>query len=346
MGRHKGRRLWYTDRVTASFHDDRYPLHITYRSDVPRDSSRPSLVETRLPLPDELGESDAWYAELGNGLSCGTLYVRGPLERLTLTLRSAAGRIELTMHVSPRPKTFGIGGLSERLAVTQGEGYFIAAQAEGVFEFDHGEELREFSLFVSESLLAEVADDLQSSAAREITAQLLRCPLRGNLRRLYIEAKLLDLLSLRLHELRRAAGHALKPHFDSRDRRNLEEARDILRREAFEPPSIRELARRVGLNTTKLKVGFRSLYRATPFGYVREVRLGRALDLLTDGDFSVGEVAAAVGYSSMSSFAEAFRRRHGFLPKTVRESATKVSEGPPLHSAEKFLTDKKENHRR
>jgi AraC-like DNA-binding protein len=48
--------------------------------------------------------------------------------------------------------------------------------------------------------------------------------------------------------------------------------------------------------------------------FLREVRIMRAMELLAQGRHSVGSVAKAVGYSSLSAFTLAFSKRVGISP--------------------------------
>ena len=54
--------------------------------------------------------------------------------------------------------------------------------------------------------------------------------------------------------------------------------------------------------------------------YVIEQRLTQAAQLLLDGDWNVGEVAAIVGYGKPSNFAAAFKKKYGVAPKHYRET--------------------------
>jgi hypothetical protein len=54
-----------------------------------------------------------------------------------------------------------------------------------------------------------------------------------------------------------------------------------------------------------------------------EPALEKALQLLHTGDYSVREVADAVGYSYSKNFTTAFKRRYGVSPKIVRKSLSR-----------------------
>lgn len=82
------------------------------------------------------------------------------------------------------------------------------------------------------------------------------------------------------------------------------------------------LARQVGLNDFKLKLGFRQVFGTTVFGYLHEHRMEQAQLLLQERRMNVEEVARTVGYANRSSFA-AFRKKFGINPKYYTRSRLK-----------------------
>ncbi len=83
--------------------------------------------------------------------------------------------------------------------------------------------------------------------------------------------------------------------------------------------SMTHLATRLGVSPDKLERSFRSELRISPSGHYRRLRLRRAADLLTHSTLAVRDVALACGFSSMSSFARAFRQQHGHAPGAMRK---------------------------
>ena len=301
------------------------------------------LKKISLPVPTEIGKGEASFVSLNKDLGYGTLCVPDAADSNRVVVRASDTYMKFTLHLSRRPSVFSVDGFSGRLNVRQWDGYLLSAPAYGIIDMQPGEQLEEFSLFITEELFWRLSNELQISwtgdlrkillnlaadraflpaptqmHSRLAVFQLLHCPLGGSLLRLYIEAKLMEIFALRVHEfLQFQDAPVPSVRLSQFDRRHLEEAREILEREAFDPPCICELAGRVGLNSTKLKQGFRRQYGTTIFTYVRQLRMEKALELLSDGALGVGGVALAVGYSSFSSFSKAFFRYYGFLPKEI-----------------------------
>ncbi len=187
--------------------------------------------------------------------------------------------------------------LAEFLKATPGSVHRILATPDG------------FSRHVQQGLTPEM---------RMVAHQVLTCPLEGSAKRLFMESKALEILSLQLHALSSARGYE-PPISSPKERNRFEEARRILEMEFADPPSLLTLARRVGLNDFKLKRGFRELYQTTVFGYVRTLRMEKARAMLAAGEMTVGEVAAHTGYACFGHFSAAFRRRFGVAPRDFKK---------------------------
>ncbi len=152
-----------------------------------------------------------------------------------------------------------------------------------------------------------------SPAQLAIIQQIITCPYGGALKKLFLEARFLDLFIAQQAQL---AAWAARP--TNRDRDLLHAVRDFLDQHYAAPPSLLQLARQFGTNDFKLKKGFRELFGTTVFGYVAERRLTVAHQLLTLTDQPVQEVADAVGFANPAHFATVFRRRFGLSPTQVR----------------------------
>jgi AraC-like DNA-binding protein len=103
----------------------------------------------------------------------------------------------------------------------------------------------------------------------------------------------------------------------ARDVTLAQRARDVLSQEFRNPPTIAELARRVGVNPCKLTQLFRDCFRDTPYGVLTEIRMREAYRLLESTRCPVKIAASKVGYGHASNFSAAFTRRFGVAPKSV-----------------------------
>jgi AraC-like DNA-binding protein len=102
-----------------------------------------------------------------------------------------------------------------------------------------------------------------------------------------------------------------------RDRRQLHATRDALAADFVAPPRLPDLARRAGINYSKLCSGFRQLFGETTAEFVRRQRLEFAHKLLRTSDLQVQQIARQAGYAHHGSFTAAFTRHFGYSPKKV-----------------------------
>jgi len=153
------------------------------------------------------------------------------------------------------------------------------------------------------------------TAAMQIAVQqILRCPFQGLTQRLYLESKVWELMALLISELTTFSDDIKAPSLKPDDIERIHYASKLLCCQMLSPPSLMELARAVGINDHKLKVGFRQVFGTTVFGHLHEHRMEQSRQLLESGDISVTEAAQAVGFASRGHFAAAFRRRYGVNP--------------------------------
>ncbi len=176
-----------------------------------------------------------------------------------------------------------------------------------------------------------------SPAARMILDQIYNCDYQGAFYNRYLEAKSMELILRLLWETAKSGVSGLTGHtLSDQDRAKICHARDILIREADAPPALKTLARKAGLNDTKLKRGFRQVYGTTVFGYLRQYRMVRAARLLSAGQMNVDETAYTLGFHDTAHFIRQFRQHYGTTPGTYLKQAR--STGPVLPEENPLLS--------
>ncbi|MFQ4144487.1 AraC family transcriptional regulator [Chlorogloeopsis sp. ULAP02] len=155
---------------------------------------------------------------------------------------------------------------------------------------------------------------------QRVAQQILHCPYRGITKRVYLEGKVLELMGMLLAqevEIHDGKSNPQPLQPDVVDR--IHHAREIILQRLDNPPSLNELARLVGLNECTLKRGFRLCFGTTVFDYLRKYKLEQARQLLEAGEMKITEIAHAMGYTSRSPFAAAFRKQFGMNPKEYQK---------------------------
>ncbi len=148
--------------------------------------------------------------------------------------------------------------------------------------------------------------------------QLLGNAYSGDLRRVHLEAKTIELVCMMSRVLCHRPEERATVKLRARDIDALHEVRKILARSLTERPSIEALARRVGINRNKLTFGFKHLFDQTISEFCIESRLQAGWHLLQETTLPIAVVAEKVGYAQAAAFSTAFRQHFGVTPKYLR----------------------------
>lgn len=159
--------------------------------------------------------------------------------------------------------------------------------------------------------------------ARSIAWQMRACALEGPARRLYLSGKAMEMMAEAISHPHsetqaRPAGHRI---WSARDVECFHGARSILLAELAAPPSLPDLARRVGTNARKLSEGFSDLFGTSVYAFVKAHRLDEARRMIEAGENSITRVARALGYQP-AHFSTAFRQRFGVSPSALIRNNT------------------------
>lgn len=139
------------------------------------------------------------------------------------------------------------------------------------------------------------------------------------LRFIYLESKAKEIVTLTLeNEVIKRKDTTRKIKLNKSDLSKMYLVKKIMIENMENPPSILELSKMVGLNTYKLKVGFKEMFGTTIFGYLRDIRMEKARLLLENHELNINEIANEVGYSNPSHFATAFRKKYDVTPSHFR----------------------------
>ncbi|GAA4317075.1 hypothetical protein GCM10023149_14450 [Mucilaginibacter gynuensis] len=160
-----------------------------------------------------------------------------------------------------------------------------------------------------------LSTDLGDNRTKTIIQDMLRGDRPAHIRRMAIEARILDLLSMQMERMEKI--HANEEILKNKDIGRLNEAKYIVEQNLRNPYSLVELARKTGLNDFKLKKGFKKLFGYTVFGYLTEIRMNKAYLLLQEGK-TVSQVAEAVGYKNSQHFTVAFKKKFKVLPSKMK----------------------------
>ena len=138
---------------------------------------------------------------------------------------------------------------------------------------------------------------------------------------LFLRGKILELLSREVDLL--CSPPPKQTILQPDDVVRLQAARTTMMERMATPPTIAELARKVGLNEKKIKQGFKTLYGTTVYGFLRDYRMEQAKLMFDQDHKSVTDTACAVGYSNVGHFGVIFKHHHGVRPGEYLRSLKK-----------------------
>jgi AraC-like DNA-binding protein len=151
----------------------------------------------------------------------------------------------------------------------------------------------------------------------DVASRLISNPYADVLGLVYAEALTMQLLCAAIGSL---CALSEEPDVEYSDRalRCLHAARELLMKQFAPPPTIRELARAVGMSDAAITRDFKAVFGESVIDFGLRCRMQHALGLLRDKRWPVARVGEAIGYAHPTSFATAFRRHFGMRPIDVR----------------------------
>ncbi len=163
-----------------------------------------------------------------------------------------------------------------------------------------------------------------SAKTQEILTELLSDKRQGLLKRLFLESKVLELLSLQLDTNKRAKSDFLNK--DPKSIKKIYEIQSIINSDLTEQFSIQQLSRKVGVNDFVVKKEFKRIFGETIFEYALTQRMTKAKQLLKHSKKPIYEISELVGYKNATHFTAAFKKVEGITPKKYRNaSLAKIS---------------------
>jgi len=169
------------------------------------------------------------------------------------------------------------------------------------------------------ALLSESWGALDSNI-QQVIHQIIQCKYSGELKKLFLLSKSIELLVLSA-EACRVSSEKNNLFIKTRtDKEKIIAVRDLINERVHSPPNLSEIAKTVGLNEYKLKRGFKEVFNNTVFGYLTDQRLNLAHHYLLDTNKTAAEISVQLGYATPQHFNNAFKKKFGVTPFLVRNN--------------------------
>jgi AraC family transcriptional activator of pyochelin receptor len=157
-------------------------------------------------------------------------------------------------------------------------------------------------------------------AIEQVIQQVMNCSYTGDLKKIFMLSKSLELLVLSAEACTFAEERREVYIKTKADKEKIIAVRDLINERVNCPPNLSEIAKAVGLNEYKLKRGFKEIFDTTVFGYLTDQRLNLAHQYLCDTDKTAAEIAFNLGYATPQHFNNAFKKKFGTTPYLVRNN--------------------------
>lgn len=137
-------------------------------------------------------------------------------------------------------------------------------------------------------------------------------------KRLFIKAKVFELLSVQLQNL-----CFFCPTSVIINRQIVEkmyDAKNFMIENLEGYYSLKDLAKKVGTNEYTLKKEFKELFGDTVFGFWNKLKMDKAKELLMQQEKTIAEISEIVGYKNPQHFSTAFKRKFKIPPSVFRKN--------------------------
>lgn len=151
----------------------------------------------------------------------------------------------------------------------------------------------------------------------QIVDEIMNCERTGIFKRMFLEAKVIELLLLQLEQF--TDNSFLNTSIKKVDVDKIYAVREFILQNLDAACSLIDLAHKVGTNDFILKKGFKELFGTTVFAFWNNAKMEQAKQLLTEQNMTVSEVSRQIGYKNPRHFSAAFKRQFGILPSQFKK---------------------------
>ncbi|WP_316839490.1 AraC family transcriptional regulator [Pedobacter gandavensis] len=151
----------------------------------------------------------------------------------------------------------------------------------------------------------------------QIIKEMIHCDRKGAFKKMFLEAKVIELLLLQLEQL--SEKDALSASLKKSDIEKIYAVREFILTNLTHTCSLIDLSHKVGTNEFTLKKGFKELFGTTVFGFWNDLKMAEAMKMLQQQGMKINEVSDAIGYKNPQHFSAAFKRKFGVVPSSVKQ---------------------------
>lgn len=170
----------------------------------------------------------------------------------------------------------------------------------------------DFKKISEKNLILPITNDLFT-----ILTNLEESSLKGISRKIFMEAKVLELLAIQIENYTNDE-LSKKSTNSSNTIKKLYKIRQILKDNLNKNYSIKHLSKEVGINENILKKEFLRLFGCSMNNYCKTEKMNKAKDLLRGTQLPIYQIAEDTGYKNATHFSAAFKKYFEETPKQFR----------------------------
>lgn len=308
--------------------------------------SQQSITYMPYPMPPEIGQGggEAYHLLTGMMLFHGqtqfTEAVRGqtvPMAELNLTLNEPSLIVQSLIRGQALIDDLGNG--RQYLYNRGNDVYRFARQLHVKPSHDSSTSVDVVSLFIGETVLATLLGEGQAKTLLKklnllpppqvhvrptpayVTKPLheaLDPALRGPLKMMVAQARTLEYLAALSQSVQESSRNVVP----DQDKKLVHRLHDYLMQLEGAMPTLLELASMFGRSAQLLNDDFMAEYGQSIYGFMQEHRMQQAHEAILKTDIALKQLSERMGYTHVSNFSAAFKRRFGYAPGSLRKPGT------------------------
>lgn len=150
-----------------------------------------------------------------------------------------------------------------------------------------------------------------------IIYEIIHCKRKGLYKKMFLEAKVIELLVLQLEQIQEySPPKTYKISKDEIDKMYF--ARDLILQNLKNPLSLNQLSKELNTNEFSLKKNFKTTFGTTVFGYIQDLKMTQAKQLILEQNLTINQVSDIVGYKNPQHFTAAFKKYFGYVPSKLK----------------------------
>jgi AraC-like DNA-binding protein len=166
------------------------------------------------------------------------------------------------------------------------------------------------------SSLLSIKNNHATHQMYQIIYEIMHCQREGIFKRMFLEAKVIELLLLQLEQF--SSAPISSPSLKKSDIEKIYSVREFMLHNLDSANSLIDLAHQVGTNEFTLKKGFKELFGTTVFAFWNDIKMEQARSLLLEQNINITEIAHIMGYKNQRNFSAAFKKKYGIVPSQLK----------------------------